>query len=1022
MLKKITLFSLMSIFTLGIVLLPQSTFAVVPDGDDAQNTAGAVSQFVGTGFGGAAVGVEKILKGIAIGIADQMLAKVSNDIISWSNNGFDGEPGFINNYSDLIRGVEFDAISSSFEIASGIAQSAQTQNNQSAQSVYDLCAIDAETNQAEAMDLLIRGDSFADSEALIEYNYEYDLVQCTIEISTNQSIDGYNTCSQTNTQAANDYAIQIMSGPTAQFFEDFFGGDASTNNEYFADFSTSEQLAFNADAQLYYIFMYTRNQCFDNLRQSSTAGDAGQTAQNNHDLYQSGKVNSTRAVAKTVADFGANKLNDNQFEQLARGGGDLTLALLGSQGRKDDFKNDITAGGWDGILSLTGEGSTDLTLATSARVLVGNKAQQEVALKEFAINLPTKFLDRTRCDLYKKDENGNNTDECLREVAVTPGGLVANQVTDAVSSGARRGESFGDDLVALLVEGLGDTIGGLVDGGFGSLTNAAVGSFFNTNDSSIQNVVQGSSGTDFQSQFNVLGIETSTEGTFAGAPLTNTPVQESINTIPSGIGGPEDPNPQIIINFQEELERNISMATEERSHYNEIRDLTTGVADVIFEFERCIPGPDYEWEIRLNDVADTQDDQTRLAINEMKTMVRDPQITIPGGVEMRDQITAIFDTTRQNKASTEFRRQQLNRVINTMSFIKSDIQADFNSVKGNFNENLVLFEEDWDSLSNTQKTSILTYLVDNQFYINPVYVLEGGSNVLSEQALADDETKIKTAAITQSWNIWRSTADAEEKLELRETFYALQNDLSNRQFVTIARTQFNEMRANIENSYAIALDCMVFKAYALGQERSTILDIVNNQNQELEDKIVALADIINSYNPEGVDIGTNSSGLFDNSTSGNIPGFNIDTARSDNELKTFLESEETLQLDNEVSVFATRRMTLSSMIQSSIFGFNSEIEKQEYFDTYYPEDWITHEHTGNRLSVSEIYKYDIMRYIGERGGNGLKGSLFCRIPGYFDRFGSSDGDGVDDTSLCFNGMWYPISRLSLQLLVSEINT
>jgi len=673
-------------------------------------------------------------------------------------------------------------------------------------------------------------------------------------------------------------------------------------------------------------------------------------------------------------------------------------------------------------LSLTGEGSTDLALATTARVLVGSRAQQEVALKEAAINLPTAFLDRTRCDLYRKDENGEATDECIREVSVTPGGLVGNQVTDAISSESRRGESFGDDLVGVLIKSLGSTVSGLVDSGLGSLTNATVGAFFDTNDSNIQNVLAGSSGADFQSQFNVLGIETSTQGTFAGTPLTNTPGQGGINTIPSGIGGPEDPNPQIIINFQEELERNLSMATEERSHYNEIRDLTTGVADVIFEFERCIPGPDYEWEIRLNDVADTQDDQTRLAINEMKAMVQDPQVTIPGGVEMKSQVEVIFDTARQNKANTEFRRQQLSRVINTMSFIQSEIQADFNSVKASFNENLVLFEQDWEGLSDAQKTSILGYLVENQFYINPLYVLDGGSTVLFEQAIAEDETKIKAAAILQSWNIWRSSANADEKLELRETFYALQNDLSNRQFVTIARTQFNEMRANIENSYAIALDCMVFKAYALGQNRSTILDIVNNQNQELEDKIVALADIINSYNPEGVDIGTNSSGLFDNSTSGNIPGFNIATARSDSELKTFLESEETLQLDNEVSVFATRRMTLSSIIQSSIFGFNSEIEKQEYFDTYYPEDWITHEHTGNRLSVSEIYKYDIMRYIGERGGNGLKGSLFCRIPGYFDRFGSSDGDGVDDTSLCFNGMWYPISRLSLQLLVSEINT
>jgi hypothetical protein len=1018
MFKKIFLFSVIGIFSLGIFLFShRQTYATLPVAE-VTSPGTIITDIVNAGTNTLNTVIENALKPAAILIADQALSKLSNDVVSWANNGFDGRPGFITNYNDLIRGVEFDAINSSFGLASGIAREASQESNQAAEQQYNTCIAEAATGRAVSANNPLLGNN----SARVEYDYEYSLVQCKINVSTNTSINEYNRCFATNNQAAINYATRVLTGPSAEFFDDFFRGNASPSNAYFANFSETQRLNFNTNARQYYEFMYKRNQCFNGLQQSSLSGDPAQIAQANYNLFQSGQINSTRAVAQTVADFGTSRLNDNRFEQLARGGGDLTLALLGSQGRKDDFKNDITAGGWEGILSLTGEGSTDLSLVTTARSLLGSKTQRQVALKEAVINLPTKLLDKTRCELYKKDENGNNTDECIREVTVTPGDLVAGQAINALNSEISRGEAFGDDLVGILIKNLGSTIGNLVNGGFGQLTNAAATSFFNPNSSSVQNLVQGGSGTDFQSNFNVLGIETSTSGEFLGTPLDDLQGQNqgSVRSVPESIGGPEDLNPQIIINFQELLELNINLATEEKFHFENIRGLTAGIVDVAYEFERCIPGPDYQWERRLGDILDSQVQEVKLGVNEMKAMIQDPQVTIPGGVEMREQIDIIFNTSRRNKSISDFRRQELSSVINTLTFIKSEINADFNRVKGDFNPNLVLFEEDWNILSTTQKSSALRYLVENQYYINPNYVLNGGLTILSDQALAEDEARIRTAAISQSWDIWRTTTPAAEKLELREAFFALQNNLSSSQFVSMARNQFNEMQSNIQNSYAIALDCMVFKTYALGVNRPIIAAIINNPNLDMTAKIGRLAEIINVYIPAAVSIRNAQSGLFDRALSGTIPGFNVATARTDAVLKTFLESERVLQTNNGSSVFSTPRMTLSTAINSSILGFNSELEKQEYFDLYYPDEWITHAHTGNRLSISEIYKYDIMRYVGTRGVSGLKGSLFCRIPGFFDRFGDSDND--DNTSLCFNGMWYPISRLNLQLIVSEINT
>lgn len=1010
MLKKIISFSIINLVLLGSFVLTPKAEAVLPVADSV--TSGQIiADTVNTGANVTNISIEKILKGIAINAADQMLSKLSADVISWANNGYDGKPGFINNYGELIKGVEFDAIGSSFDIASGIAQSVQQKSNKAAAQRLATCESEAYEDYRNSLSLI--------SEPRADYELEYQLTQCKIEASTNSSINSYNRCFRGNEQAGIDYATQIITGPSLQFFNDYFDGDASIENDFFGDFTDDYQLEFIKDAQIYYEFIYRKNQCLKELLIDTLGGDPIQTARNNYNLFQSGQINSTRAVAQTVADYGTEKLNDTKFQKLAAGGADLTLKLLGSQGRKDDFKNDITAGGWDGILSLTGEGSTDLALTTTAKVLVGNKSQDEVAIKEAALLLPTKLIDKTRCEAYVQDENGNNTSTCAREVIVTPGDLVAGQVTTSLSSEFSKGEAFGDDLALVLIKNLGNVVSGLADVGLSQLTNAAVGFFFDSNDDDIQKIISSGSGTDFQSRFNAVGVQTNADSTFLGQKISRSTSQGRGLAIPSGIGGPEDANPQIIINFREELESNLSLAIQEKDHYDNIRDLTKDIVDTILQFEKCIPGPDYDWENRINDSLDTSDDSVKIGINEMKAMVKDPQVTIPGGVEMRDQIEIIFNTARQNKSAAELRRQQLSRVINTMTFIKSEIKIDFDLAKKEYNNNLVLFEEDWNNLSELQKISILEYLVKNQYYINPQYVIDNGQTILTDSAIAEDEEKIRSAAITQAWGIWRSTTADEEKLNLRETFYAIQNDLSNVQFVNIARTQFDEMKVNIDNSFKIALDCMVFKSFALGKTRAELATLVNNQDKELGEKIIELSEFISTFNPGQVSLKIESDGLFNNTLSGDIPGFKVDTVLPDNTLRIFLESERNLQLNNGDSLFSTPTMTIASVIENSILGFKTELEKQEYFDDYYPSDWVQYGYTGNRLSVSEIYKHDIMRYRGSRGSNGLKGSLFCRVPGKFDRFGDSD-DG-DDTSLCFNGLWYSISKLNLQLIISEIN-
>ncbi|MCI5051442.1 MAG: hypothetical protein MRY57_03975 [Candidatus Pacebacteria bacterium] len=999
--KKIVSLILAVFFAVGS-FLPQTTYALGPVTEVGPNV---FTNIFNTGQNIWQVVAEDVLKPIAIGVADQMLSKLSTDVINWANNGFDGQPGFINNYEELIRGVEFDSINSSFQVANSIAQiQTNTAGNNGVDLELALCEADAFNDYQDNLTLF--------TEPQAEYEYEYDLVQCQIDVSTNESVASYTQCVTTNEQAAIDYSTQIMTGPSQQFFDDFYGGDASINSPYYADLTSAEQLEVAEDAGRYYEFMYQRNQCFNNLVIDSTAGDPGQTAQNNWDLLESGNVSSSRAVAETVANFGVEQFNNSEFEQIAAGGADLTLALLGSQSRKDDFVNDITAGGWDGILSLTGEGSTEIALTNTVRDVVSGNVDAKVAAKEAVISLPTQILSKTECEEYKRDPvTGDVTDECLREVTSTPGDIVAGQLTGALQKDQDSAGNFGDSLVSSLVSSLGNIVGGLVDQGLGELSSAAGEAFFSNTDT--QNLITGStSGGDFQSQYNVLGIEPSTSINIDNNGSTTGGSTGGGLQIPTGIGGPEDENVQIIIDFKSNLENAIDLALEEKSYYDQMRDVVLDAADVIYELEKCIPGPDYDWEERLDDSVslggngwtdEEKDSFKTLAINEMKQMVQDPAITIPGAIAMRDQIDIIFNTSRDNKSRIDFRRNELTRLINTLQFIKNEIISDFNEQRLGENPNLVLFVEDWETLGQPEQESAFQYAVDNG------YALLQGQSVTD--IVTNDNERARNAVLDASWDIWRNQTDPVKKLELRQSYYTLQNSLSNEQFITIARTLLNEISSNITNSYEIAMDCLSFKSYAMGAEVAEISLIVNNENISIAEKIVNLADtFIDIYEPPI------PGGIF-----GGINEYNTTTTRTDAELVSFIQSQANLQNNpGSTTLLKTPVMTSSFALSSSLLGFDTEQDKQDYFDTYYDTENLTYPGTGNFLTVKELYANDRYMFRGRRGGRaGPRTTVFCRLPGKFDMFGSSSGG--DDTSVCFIN-WSAISKLDIEVIVSDISS
>jgi hypothetical protein len=896
-------------------------------------------------------------------LADKVLNKIVEDSLRWANGGFDGDPGFVNNWDDFLKGTEHEVISGAFASATNKAQeSLSSEKNEQAQIDFVFCEVQA-AEFAEEIDP--------------EFGEDYDDI----------------------------LAAELV-------------------------------------------------EC-----QSILQGNPGGDAQSNWNSWINGDSKSARVITRTIATVGNQRLNQNALQSLIDGEGETLTTLLGSKEAKENFKRDLIVGGWTGYIALSDPNNTD----RGTNILVKETLNKEVNSKQERvindIQTPQKFLNKEECENGGTPENGVCADGG-RIITKTPGGLVGAQVAKSLGIEIDKGLNA-KGLVGSLVKAIGALTDGLLSAGFSGLTDAAGDAFFSSEDRDIYEELGGG----YQSQYDVLGILSDTQS------KNNSGTNNSSSSSSGGINYDEFVQSKLQEEFMQEFEINLEYLKEEKIYYDQVRMILANSANILYEFDKCIPGADYDWEQRYKDnlsFTGNDDEETnqfhKIGFNEQKIMLQDPLVTIPGGTTLLTRHQTILDTAKDNSIETSFRIKQINSSIGVLSYLKEAVLKDFNTQKVAINNNLVIFESDWENLTAAAKASALETAYNKGYYLLLPSIGDVGGNVAINFAsvIENDGLRAKKAVIALSWSIWEEQTAIETKFDLVKSYSVMQVKISSEDFVTAAKLKAEQLKQIIDSSYGLALDCMVFKMYAIGINRDFIAtQIVFNDNLNLENKVFTAAAAINEYDPIDTGSTTNTFGEIITiggtlSAGGPILGtiggwlaggsndlssvyFNTDSARTNEAILAFIESEYQLKVKNQPSVFTTTNMISPNAIEQSILGFETENELALYFDLYYPdlsnstlsesepnEDTEVFSGPGNHIAsnkfeIKNIYKYDRVYANSNRLLQGMRGFMFCRTPGEFMIVNNNGSRNDISGSRCWIN-YYSASRLDYQLIISGINS
>ncbi len=706
----------------------------------------------------------------------------------------------------------------------------------------------------------------------------------------------------------------------------------------------------------------------------------GSDARANYEAWASGELTTARAITGIIAGYGANELNYDPINAILSGERNTLENVVGSNQAANDFKDDITQGGILGLIALTTPENTDIGLQSAVIQATRAKSREEVEQVTQDLNLPTRFLGKTEC--LEEDSAGN----CIREKTTTPGEIVNARLTESLNKDTVKAASA-NSLISSLVQSLGNLAGDLVDRGLSELTSQAVGLFYGDADlnSAISSVT---SSIDYQSSFDVLGVTGSTSN------LINTGlIQNQLDTTtgtsgtPAGfIGGPEDTengwenSPTIIINFQEDLEKNQSYLEEETGYYDAITNTLISVKEIAISLDRCLPGPDFDWESRYSDVFSSTDNTANRegadvrevnssSLTKMRRMVNDPMVNIPGSEMMRNTFSSLVEENRRQRIQTEQRIISSNSTLRNINGIVAEVSSQFDSYMQNLEiDNLVLFESEWNGMEDVEKIAAgsiaATGIETSAGTISPYLQTQEGETITS--VLENDPDRVKNAVISMAWDIWRDNTDTETKTLLRSNYYSLQNDLSSPALIARAQSNAQNMESQATLSSQLLIDCLVLKAYVFGADPEIIAVTINQTDTtNLVSTLAAQRNLLELSPSIVLDEGARTqvrtgrvTGFTFNSYSGrvnyieptsdqividitDIEGgeefYNTDeeiitstrnVRTNDQEIKEFLQNEYEKQTDddpNTTSIFLTEHFTSEQAITNSILGFDPEI-------------------------------------------------------------------------------------------------
>ncbi len=941
-------------------------------------------------------------------VTQRLFKKMVNDTVNWSLGGFDGEPSFINNWSDFLRDTAHQELNSSFQraLSSAKTQMKKNQKNDGGEkiSAYEACMRDLNTDSRFA-NWINNPELKMPSETKKAYQEGQN------ECKKKQEKEVKRKKREAKREAARAERAKKREERCLKKLN-----ESDTYRKYIAEKKEMpKEVKSNYDK--------AKAACKESSKGSSVdwKGAGKRSAEDIYRLYKSGDVMNARNIARIIAREGSKALGPAELNQILAGKGYTLDKVLGPDVSPQEYSSNFNKGGWAAYAALADPHNNPSGLNSLVVGSLKKKTSQKINTTIEDVTNPKKFLAKKKCEGgYDKDGNCKG-----KELTVTP----ASQVED-LANNAQKSEfemaKLGKELSDVLAQAVGRMVEGLTQKGLSSLSKSGSGS--NKNPAEI---AAAQFKSKYQNDYDVLGIndDDDTEDSpgisisdSSSPSVVDTSSPEFKKAIGSDgstpyIGGPEDiegvawnEGPEYVVNLREKLEPAIDITTSYLQGYIAMQIAIRKSQSLISNLDKCAPGPDYKWQDRFRDSFDMTNDENSIAFREMKNMVSDSQVNIPGAKFIYSTIDQILGGANQEIDNNESYITKARSSLSSLEGIRDDILASFESIKSTVDSRLPLFIYEWDSLGEKDKLDLLK-LPQMAGYIN----FEEKTDNFIQQKLQEKPKALRDAVISYSWNLWRdemgkTKEGKEKKAEFRYRYFVKKNDVPTQSQVLESETQLKEINGRTRLAEDLLRDCHVFRLYALGAKESSLGSATKD-----------LAKVKEFY---AGSMQLKHAARYRSST-GLVFFLDASKGRTDNEIKTFLENQYTKKQKGQKSYFRTNYFISPSAISQSILKFKSKSDKDKYFDGLYGDTEETDHVRGNNFgilpnakTIVEILFRDKM-LIAYRKSKGVRGTLFCRVSGSFE--GNSHGrlKTQDPVHNCYRD-WYVASDLDYKAAIAGL--
>lgn len=941
-------------------------------------------------------------------IQGRVINKLIDDSLSWANNGFDGKPGFVDNWDDFLEGTAHDSLSHAFATVNRAATRIGNSKDPEIKIAVDRCGaqnITQTSRETEALDNLFEDPITGEvpSERKVEYDNNYAQIIFESDQRARACDKIYESTDDDAQRAANNY-------------ETWSSGDLDVSR------GVAETVARFGAKQL-------SNTGFEDLaagRGETLTGLLGGKAEKNNFFNDVGSVGNDGTKAWQAYVAAADPHN------YPRGLKTLVETRLTTETREEVSKS------IDNLQSPVK--FLDKTYCLRYSKEVDPITKERRCLKEKTGTPGEVISSESRESLGKEREQS----------------YLARELSDVLAEALGR---LSDGLIGVGFNQLSGAVNSAINSG-GNSAGQTPG------------IDPAFTGSSYQNEYDVLELSNNTTSSFNReddsdpskddvSPRNSTPFSSDIvdGSAPY-IGGPEDvleglawnEGPELIVNLQEVLELAINNTQAELAFYQDAERVIKDGQDSIKKIDRCAPGPDYNWTKRFDDQLPSNnsesdiENQRKIGKNEQISMVDDSLVNIPGAQRMRSIVVTSLAAGSNEFEEVNQTRTRKQNILASLINIRGLILEDFNTYKQEVHPNLTLFIEDWNKLTPTEQFELFSLPLrdnsgnpdtgsyeesDGTVVTYPLYLVDKYIAIKHKEGetvqsiFTSKPNEARAAVLTLAWDLWRtqkglepadetstppSQSGKKQKSNIRYRYYILKNDVSTQTDVLKAELIKDEAIQNNVTMAGFLNDCIQLKSFATGHKPEEIDRSLENPPSRFIsfgrsdlDVVASTLPLVTIYEKHGRE----------------YRALDISKAKTDAEIKDFITQEKAKQEDNNdatKSVFETNLITGDGSISQSILGFEDDTEKNQYFLDFYPDDTLPDQPiTRNATTIAEIYQKDYTIGTWPRNG-GATGTLFCRLESVFDSRGSNRDQNLTE---CMK-TYYRMSNLEYAAILSGI--